>query len=190
MDYMKIGLDTRRHVLGFMAFEPFNSRYTLGPLMRLLSFFLTLFCSSLAIAATLDSDAQQCQAFVSVGENYKLAHQNEHCLKAANAGVGSAQYSVGMALGYAGDPAAEHNYYRLAANNQSIAAYLALGHALSESKPWEAIYWYQRYIATRHDGWGYAALLVSRIFEKLGDSAQAAYWLDACRSSAYEGCSK
>lgn len=158
--------------------------------MKLLPFFLTLFCCSLSVAATLDSDEQQCQSFVRVAENYKLAHQNEHCLKAANVGIGSAQYSVGMAYGYAGDSAAEQKYYRLAANNRGIAAYLALGHALSESKPWEAIYWYQRYIATRHDGWGYAALLVSRIFEKLGDSAQAAYWLDACRSSPYEGCGK
>jgi hypothetical protein len=165
-------------------------RYTLGPLMRFLSFFLTLFCCSLAAAATLDLDEQKCQAFVRVGENYKLAHQNEHCLNAANAGAGSAQYSVGMAFGYADDPAAEQKYYQLAANNLNIAAYLALGHALSEAKPWEAIYWYQRYIATRYDGWGYAALLVSRIFEKLGDPAQAAYWLDACRSSPYEGCKK
>jgi hypothetical protein len=171
------------------------ARYTQAPFMKLLGFlFFLVACSptfaSLPEPEKQSSDEQQCLNYVRLGENYKFAHQNEHCLSAANAGVASVQYSVGMGYGFAGDSASEEKYYRMAANNRNIAAYLGLGHVLAKSKPWEAIYWYQRYIATRHDGWGYAAILVSRIFNRLGDPAQAAYWLDACRSSTYEGCNE
>lgn len=160
--------------------------------MRIIGCLLFFFACSSTYASLPETDKateeQQCLSFARLGENYKLAHQNEHCLSAASAGVASAQYSVGMAFGLAGDSAAEEKYYRMAANNRNIASYLALGHTYADTKPWEAIYWYQRYITTRHDGWGYAAFLVSKIFEKLGDPAQAAYWLEACRSSPYEGC--
>ena len=170
-------------------------RYTQGPFMKLLGFLFILFACSPTYASLQDidnreTDEQQCISYVQNGENYKHALQNEHCLNAANAGVATAQYSVGMAYGFAGDRASEEKYYRLAANNRNIAAYLALGHVLAKSKPWEAIYWYQRYIATRHDGWGYAALLISRIFETLRDPTQAAYWLEACRSSPYQDCNQ
>ena len=138
------------------------------------------------VAASEDEAA--CLRFVDVGENYKVAHENEHCLRAAEAGLGSAQYSVGMGYGFAGERALEERYYRLAADQRNVAAYLALGHMLSESKPWESVYWYQRYVAVKPEGYGYAALLVSKILEQLDDKGQAAYWLDVCRASGYEGC--
>jgi len=122
------------------------------------------------------------------GETDRHAHENKQCLRAADAGFGPAQYSVGMAFGFAGDHAAEEKYYRLAADRQVIAAYLGLGHLLAESKPWEALYWYQRYVALKPEGYGYAALLASKIFERLGDRGQAGYWLGVCTASGYEGC--
>lgn len=141
-------------------------------------------------APTGSSDEERCRAFIRIGDNYKQAHKNEHCLKAAKLGVGSSQYSVGLAYGYSGDKASEEKYYRLAANNGSSAAYLALGHVLNDPKPWEAIYWYQRYVTSKADGYGYAALLVSKIFQRFGDKAQAAYWVEVCRSSTYNGCTQ
>jgi len=156
--------------------------------MRLFICFLMFHYCSIAFAAALESDEQQCLSYVRIAENYKRAHLNKHCIEAAKAGVGSAQYSVGMAYGFADKPTLEEKYYRLAASNKSISSYLALGHILSESKPWESIYWYQRYIYTKVDGYGYATKRVSRIFERLGERTQAAYWIEACLSSPYEGC--
>lgn len=134
-------------------------------------------------------DEVGCMAFLDgAGESHRHAHENKQCLRAADAGFGPAQYSVGMGFGFAGDHAAEEKYYRLAADRQVIAAYLGLGHLLAESNPWEAIYWYQRYVALKPEGYGYAALLASRIFERLGERGQAEYWLGVCKTSGYEGC--
>jgi len=152
------------------------------------------FASGAAVAQTepvvpSSEDEIACVAFVDAGrENYKRAHEDAHCLKAAQTGSRLAQYSVGMGYGFAGDRVSEEKYYRLAANQKAVAAYLALGHLLAEDRPWEAIYWYQRFIELRPEGYGYAAVLVSKIFQRLGDRSQAAYWLEVCRGSGHEGC--
>ena len=134
------------------------------------------------------SDEAECMAFIALEQNYRVAHENERCLAAAKAGFGPAQYAVGMGYGFGGDRVSEERYYRLAADQRIVAAYLALGHTFAETKPWESVYWYQRFIATKPEGYGYAALLVSKIFVRLQDAGQAAYWLEVCRESKYEGC--
>jgi hypothetical protein len=98
------------------------------------------------------SDEEQCRSYVKRDNNYKTAQMNEACIRAAQAGIGSAQYSVGMGYGFAGDYGRERKYYRLAANNRVIAAYLALGHVVRDDNVWEAIYWYQRFVTTKHKG--------------------------------------
>jgi len=164
-------------------------RYTRSMSVWLYPLLLGLLASSSAVVAQ-DRDVEECNAFVAVGENYKTAHRNENCLRAAERGSGSAQYSVGMAYGFAGDRQLEEKYYRLAADQRSVAAYLALGHLLADRSPWESIYWYQRYVATKADGYGYAALLLSKSFERLGERGQAAYWLEVCSKSEYTGCTR
>jgi hypothetical protein len=130
----------------------------------------------------------ECTAFTKQGENYKIAHTNEYCMKAAELGVSSAQYSVGMSYGFAGNSNMEEKYYRMAANQGNIASYLGLGHALRKKNVWESIYWYQRFIATKAEGYGYAAILLSGIFNELGDSAQSEYWRVVCEQSPYQDC--
>lgn len=153
--------------------------------MRFLVLCVVLFTAT-SIAST-DSE-QACQDFVSIQDNYKLAHENDDCLKAANEGFGSAQYSVGMAFGFAGNRQLEEEYYRLAADNRIIAAYLALGHHMRDESIWESIYWYQRFVQTKTNGYGYAANLLSRLFETLDDEGQAQYWLEVCVTSDYHAC--
>jgi len=138
---------------------------------------------AVAFASDAEKDAEKCQTFLKEKGNYKKAHENKYCLKAADAGIGAAQYSVGMAFGFSGEKEQEKKYYRLAANNRSIAAYLALGHVLREEKPWEAIYWYQRYVHTKGEAYGYAALLISEIFNELGDKEQSLHWYAICQTS-------
>ena len=127
-------------------------------------------------------------SFVKEGDNYKIANKNKYCLNAANAGISSAQYSVGMGYGFSGNQKLEKEYYRKAANQNNIAAYLALGHTLRDDSIWETIYWYQRFVATKTDGYGLAANLLSEIFTKLNDKEQSAYWLQVCELSPYTGC--
>ena len=146
---------------------------------------LTLFLPSVSYGET---EENLCLSYVGIGENYKTAHKYQPCLDSAALGQGPAQYALGMSYGYAGNSELEEKYYRLAASNRNIAAYLSLGHVLSVSNPWEAIYWYQRYVATKSNGYGYAAVLISNLFSKLGDSIQAAYWLEVCEASQYGGC--
>lgn len=154
--------------------------------------FLTLIIIfvSIPVYAEVVDDESECMSFVKIGDNYKKGHRNISCQNAANAGVGSAQYAVGVGYGYAGDSTQELKYLRLSANNRNIAAYLSLGHALRNKEPWESIYWYQRYVATNAQGYGYAALLISDVFKELGDSAQSKYWREVCMKSPYQGCTK
>jgi TPR repeat protein len=135
-----------------------------------------------------ESPGIECTAFIKQGENYKIAHTNQDCIKAADLGGSSAQYSLGMSYGFANKPNLEEKYYRLAANQGNIASYLALGHALRQKNVWESIYWYQRFVATKADGYGYAAVLLSGIFNELGDSAQSKYWKAVCERSPYQDC--
>jgi len=144
--------------------------------------------SSNAFATSSDTDEEKCLSYIRAHQSYKDAHKNKNCLKAAKAGISSAQYIVGMSYGFAGNHELEKKYYRLAANNKNIAAYLSLGHVLRDESKWEAIYWYQRYVATKTKGYGYAALLISDIFNELGDDAQSKYWREVCRTSSFRDC--
>ena len=146
---------------------------------------ITLFLPNVSYGETKES---MCLSYVAITGNIKKAHEYQPCLDASDLGIGSAQYSVGMSYGYAGKNDLEERYYRLAASNRNIAAYLSLGHLLRENSPWKAIYWYQRFAATKADGYGYAAILISNLFSELGDASQAEYWLEVCKVSPYNGC--
>lgn len=147
---------------------------------------LSVFWCITAVAET--SSEKACSDYLSNENNIKSAHTNKHCLEAANEGSGSAQYSVGLSYGFAGQTENEEKYYRLAANNRTAASYLALGHMKRERHIWESIYWYQRFVATKSNGYGYAALQLSDIFASLGNAGQSKYWLSICKSSNYDGC--
>ena len=135
------------------------------------------------------SDEEVCQEFVAIPDNIKNAHLNENCLKAADSGSGPSQYSVGMSYGFLGEHKLEEKYYKLAAEQHVKAAYLALGHLYRENKVEEAIHWYQRYIETKAEGYGYAASLLSDIYLQRGDKEKAQKWLEVCQSSPYgENC--
>ncbi len=150
---------------------------------------ILLFSPVVVIAgAGTGTDEKMCTSFVKEGSNYKTANKNKYCLDAANTGISSAQYSVGMSYGFSGNPKLEQEYYRKAANNRNVAAYLALGHTLRNDNIWEAIYWYQRFVATKTDGYGLAANLLSTIFTKLNNEEQSAYWQQVCELSPYTGC--
>lgn len=156
--------------------------------MRIIAFLFTWLLVPICVSASPQSDAEYCYDWVGKKENYKRANTEEHCMRAAEAGVPSAQYSVGMAYGFAGETELEDKYYRLAANQGLIVAYLAMGHSLKEQHPWQAVYWYQRFVAAKPEGYGYAALMNAKIFRELGDEAQAKYWLDVCKASPYKHC--
>lgn len=155
--------------------------------MRTCLLLLALLCLAPAWAAP-EENARSCEEWVSGGDNYKRAHTNQQCLQAAADGVPSAQYSLGMAYEFEGNDELAQKYYRLAANQGGVGAYLALGHSLKESDPWQAIYWYQRYVASRARGYGYAALMISRVFDEMGDEAQSQYWIGVCKASSYKDC--
>lgn len=142
---------------------------------------------SLIVYASTPSE-EACTNFVSNQLNIRSAHKYEHCINAANEGSGSAQYSVGMSYGFDGQREVEEKYYRLAADNKNVAAYLALGHHLRDKNIWESIYWYQRFAQTKTNGYGYAALQLSELFDSLGNQGQANYWLNVCNLSDYQGC--
>jgi TPR repeat protein len=150
--------------------------------MRLL-ILLSLTC---AWSHAFGTDHDSCIAFARVGENYKSASTYQPCLDAARAGDAAAQYSVGMALGFAGNASEEERYYRLAAAQHLPAAYLALGHVVRDRNEDEAIDWYKKYVDTRAMGWGYAAALLAKMFSKRGDVALATHWTEICRQSDYE----
>ncbi len=158
-------------------------------LSRLLLFIFVWLNPLSTYADTIEVEEKNCLNFVAQDENHKIAHQHAACIKAANSGVSSAQYSVGMGYGFSGKHVQEEKYYRLAANNQNINAYLAMGHLLKDKKPWQTIYWYQIYFDKKEDGYGYAAILISKIFIELGDVEQAKYWQLNCNSSPYQDCS-
>lgn len=95
---------------------------------------------TMAHASANTEDVIQCRQFLEEDGAHKTANENESCLRAADTGVGFAQYSVGMGFGYEGRHDLEKTYYRMAANNRIKAAYLALGHTLKDEYPWCAIY--------------------------------------------------
>jgi hypothetical protein len=87
--------------------------------------FIELLFTISAFAASTQ-DAKACNAFIHVGTNYKVAQTYAPCLKAAESGVGPAEYSVGMGYGFAGQPKLEELYYRRAAEHGVSAAYLGI----------------------------------------------------------------
>lgn len=140
--------------------------------MRYLAFLL-LNLSAIALAS---SEEELCLDYVELDENYKLAHQNPHCLRAVELGSGPAMYSVGMGYGFAGDSGKELTYYRLAAEQGVAAAYLALGHALRESNEEEAVLWYELFARTDAEASFYAAGILAEIHEGRGNTMKAQYW--------------
>lgn len=152
----------------------------------ILLIFLLLPCFVYSVG--LESEIN-CVKFVVENENYKSAHKNNDCIEAAEIGSSSAQYSVGLAYGVVGRSELEEKYYRLSANQGNIAAYLGLGHFMKlKGEYWEAIYWYQKYVNNESEGYGYAAILISDIFLKLGNLQEAMYWQRVCEESGYQGC--
>ncbi len=87
-------------------------------------------------------------------------------------------YSVGMGYGFAGDTERELEYYRGAAEQGVIAAYLALGHALRDSDEEQAILWYQLFARTEAEASFYAAHILADIYQERGDTANAEYWYE------------
>ena len=154
--------------------------------MKLLIAVISFAVTSSSVATS--SDGEACATFIKKSGNYKVAQQNPQCLRAADAGDSAAQYSVGMGYGFAGRPDLEEKYYRLAAAQGLAPAYLALGHSLLEAHEDEAIQWYERFVETRADGYGYGSKLLADIFERRGDQQQSRYWLSVCKASSYQGC--
>jgi TPR repeat protein len=133
-----------------------------------------------------NTDEKACLEFVQLGENYKVAHQDERCLNAANSGSGSALYSVGMGHGFAGNRELEIRYYELAADKNNPAAYLALGHVYRKQNPEKALFWYERFAATKVEGYGYAALILARLYAAKDQEEASKYWLQICKKSPYK----
>jgi len=153
--------------------------------LRIIFIALSLFGSP----AVLEAETLDCMAFVGKGENYKAAHVYEPCLFAAKAGDGRALYAVGMSYGYAGNEALELEYYRKAAKQSVVASYLALGHALREKDINESISWYEKFVETKPQGYGYVALQLSRLYKIKGNEKRSNYWLGVCKESPYkENC--
>ncbi|MCW9058475.1 MAG: hypothetical protein OQL11_06365 [Gammaproteobacteria bacterium] len=115
------------------------------------------------------------------------------CLVAAEQGYPDIQYSVGMSFGYAGDHKSEENYYKKAAEQNYAPAFLGLGHVLRSEENSDveaAIGWYERYVESKEEGYGYAAYLLSELYMERGESELSQQWLAVCRASPYKGCSE
>ena len=135
------------------------------------------------------TDVQECQEFILHDQNYQVAHLNNSCILAARAGDGSALYSIGFSYGYSGNSELEKKYYELAANKGVEAAFLALGHIYRGKEIDKSIYWYERFVQTKAQGYGYASLLLARLHANSGDNKASKYWLGVCKSSPYsENC--
>jgi len=123
----------------------------------------------------------------------KQAHKIAACIEAAAAGYPDVLYAVGMAYGYSGAASEEMRYYQASANKGFPPAFLAMGHVM-RSAPYnnsaEAIKWYERYVQSRYEGWGYAAALISQLHQEQGTSQKATEWAAVCKQSSYEGCPK
>jgi len=154
-------------------------------MVRLLMFTLWVF----SYPAFADSDSQIC--LNAIKENPKQVHLNNYCLSAANDENPNIQYAVGMSFGYAGNSEKELYYYNLAAKGSFAPAYLALGHVL-RSSPYNdeesAIKWYEKYTNTKQSGYGYSAILLSKLYAKHGNDTKSQYWLSVCKESDYSGC--
>jgi hypothetical protein len=141
------------------------------------------------LSAASEADVEACLEFAKEGENYKVAHKNSHCFKAANEGNHAAQYSVGMGYGFEGDHDLEEKYYRQSAAQGNYAAYMGLGHVLTDKNDEEAIYWYKRYIeaiqkkpdSDKSDK--FVAKLITRIYKKNNKSKELEQWLAECEKS-------
>lgn len=156
-------------------------------MVRVLTFVL-LFASNVAFA---DTESQLCSK--TINAHPKQVHLDAHCLAAAQSGVANIQYAVGMSFGYSGDSEEELHYYQLAANGGYVPAYLAIGHVF-RSAPYnneaEAMKWYEKYANSKESGYGYAALLLSDLYEKQGNTKASQHWLAICKEAKYSGCSK
>ena len=163
-------------------------RYMLDNQCYALVFLVSVFGLLVASPSSANTPFEECAAHLQADGGYKTAHENEGCLRAANEGSASAQYSVGMGFGFSGRHDLEEKYYRLAASQGAAPAYLGLGHVLREKKPAEAIRWYEKFVHSRYQGYGYAAKQLELLYLEIGDRGKAAHWHDVCRESGYEGC--
>lgn len=123
----------------------------------------------------------------------KQVHTSVECLSLANSGKADIQYAVGMSYGHAGNSEKELAYYQSAASRGYIPAYLAIGHVL-RSEPYhnekEAIKWYEKFAESKYTGYGYAAILLSKLYAKHGNNEASHHWFEVCQESAYVGCAK
>jgi TPR repeat protein len=148
------------------------------------SLLFILFTSG-ALASEATSDGKLCLEYAKEKENYKIAHKNEHCLKAAKEGYAPAQYAVALGFNSDGKHVEEEKYYKLAAAQDGIAAYLGLGHLYRYKDEDKAIYWYSRYVQTKSSGYGYAAILIAKIYKENENTEMADKWLNVCLASPY-----
>jgi len=140
-------------------------------------------------AEEVSTEYKECAAILR--STPRVSHTSAPCLLAAEQGYADIQYYVGMSFGYAGDHKSEADFYKKAAEQDYAPAYLALGHVLSagdDSDIEAAIGWYQKYVETREDGYGYAALLLSELYMEQGESELSKRWLAVCHASPYKGC--
>lgn len=122
---------------------------------------------------------------------YRGAHKIESCLAAVEAGHPEIQYAVGMSYGYAKMHEEELMLYKSAANQGFVPAYLALGHTMRSvpyKDPISAIEWYKKYIEAEGEGYGYAALQVSKLYNEIGEQEESEKWYGVCERSDYAGC--
>ena len=100
-------------------------------------------------------------------------------------------FALAVSFGEAGNREMERYYYRSAAEREYAPAYLALGHwqlRQAEADIHSAIDWYEKYVASGSEDYGYAALLASFLYLQLGDLERANRWRAICETSAYENC--
>jgi len=136
----------------------------------------------------LANDYAACMA--AAEQHTKDLHTLPACQRAA-AGHPDISYALGMSYGYAGDGARELQFYRAAADQGFVPAYLAIGHVM-RAEPHKdrraAIRWYRRYVESGGKASGYAARLISDLYAELGDEAQAGKWQAVCKASNYKDC--
>ena len=153
-------------------------------LMRIFTFLLLTLLSFSSLA----NDLEKCGAFIKSKNEGEQVHNFQPCLNLAKNGHVGAQYAIAMS--YEGVKKGElaQKYYMQAANKGFAPAFLNIGHMFNEVQPWKAIYWYQRYFQTGEEGSGYAAKLISIIFQRLELNGESEYWVKQCLTTAYTGC--
>ena len=142
-------------------------------------------------AHSAPSSSSHAACLQALAKHPKQAHKIAPCLKAAEAGHPDALYAIGMSYGYAGANAEELRYYQESADKGFPPAFLAIGHVMRsapQNNIAEAIKWYERYVQSKYEGWGYAAALISQLHQQQGAAKMASEWAAICKQSSYEGC--